>query len=102
MDPAKVAAVKEWAKPESVKDVQSFLGFANFYQRFIRGFSNVARPLTALTGKTSWNWITACQDIFNNLKTLIYTAPILALYDPDKECVIETNASNYVSTGVFS
>ena len=53
MDPAKVAAVKEWAKPESVKDVQSFLGFANFYQRFIRGFSNVAKPLIALIRKTS-------------------------------------------------
>ena len=53
IDPAKVAAVKEWAKPESVKDVQSFLGFANFYQRFIRGFSNVAKPLIALIRKTS-------------------------------------------------
>ena len=53
IDPAKVATIEEWAKPESVKDVQSFLGFANFYQRFIRGFSNVAKPLIALIRKTS-------------------------------------------------
>ena len=54
IDPVKVAAVKEWAKPKNVKDVQSFLGFAKFYQRFIKGFSNVARPLIALTGNISW------------------------------------------------
>ena len=102
MDPAKVAAVKEWAKPERVKDVQAFLGFANFYRKFIKGFSNVARPLTALTGNILWKWTAECQDAFENLKTLICTAPILALYDPDKECVIETDASDYVSAGVFS
>ena len=50
MDPAKVTAVKEWAKPENVKDVQSFLGFTNFYQRLIKEFSDVARPPIALTG----------------------------------------------------
>ena len=50
IDPVKVAAVKEWAKPKNVKDVQSFLGFTNFNRRFIKSFSNMARPLTALTG----------------------------------------------------
>ena len=102
IDPAKVTAIKEWAKPERVKDIQAFLGFANFYRKFIKGFSNVARPLTALTGNILWKWTAECQDAFENLKTLICTAPILALYDPDKECVIETDASNYVSAGVFS
>ena len=102
MDPAKVAAVKEWVRPENVKDVQSFLGFANFYRRFIAGFSEVARPLTALTGNIPWEWTEACQDAFENLKTLICTAPILALYDPDKECIVETDASDHVSAGVLS
>lgn len=51
MDRAKVATVKEWAAPESVKGAQSFLGFANFYRRFIKGYSKVVSPLTALTRK---------------------------------------------------
>ena len=50
INPVKVAAVKEWAKPERVKDIQAFLGFANFYRKFTKGFSDMARPLTALTG----------------------------------------------------
>ena len=53
MDPAKVAAIREWTRPQTVKDVQLFLGFANFYRRFIKGFSEVAKPLLALTGKVS-------------------------------------------------
>ena len=51
IDPAKVAIIKEWAKPENIKDMQSFLGFINFYKRFIKGFSNMARALTALIRK---------------------------------------------------
>ena len=53
MNPAKVTTIKEWAKLERVKDVQAFLGFTNFYRKFIKGFSNVARPLIALTGNIS-------------------------------------------------
>ncbi len=49
MDPVKVAAVSEWPQPREKKEVQSFLGFANFYRRFIEGFSQVARPLFDLT-----------------------------------------------------
>ena len=102
MDPAKVAAIREWSRPQTIKDVQSLLGFANFYRRFIKGFSEVARPLSAFTGKIPWNWTPECQDAFDHLKTLMCTAPVLALYDPDKECVIETDASDHVSAGVFS
>ena len=51
MDPAKVTTIKNQARPKNVKDVQSFLGFANFYRRFIKGFLNIVRPLTALTNK---------------------------------------------------
>ena len=102
MDPAKVAAVKDWARPENVKDVQSFLGFTDFYHQLIKGFSDIARPLTALTNEIRWNWIKECQEAFNNLKILIYTAPVLALYNLNKKCIIKTNASNYVSAEVFS
>jgi len=49
MDPTKLLAVLEWPTPKCVKDVQSFLGFGNFYQRFIQGFANITAPLTSLT-----------------------------------------------------
>ena len=78
------------------------LGFARFYREFVKRLSDVARPLTALTGKIPWKWTASCHDAFDNLKTLICTAPILALYDPDTECIIETDASDYVSARVFS
>jgi len=52
MDPAKLSAVLNWPTPKCVKDVQSFLGFGNFYQRFIQGFVNITAPLTSLTEKT--------------------------------------------------
>ena len=102
MDPVKVATIKNWARPENIKDIQSFLEFANFYHRFIKGFSDTARPLTALTGKIRWNWTKECQEAFDNLKILIYTAPVLALYDPNKKYIIKTNMSDNVSAEVFS
>ena len=70
IDPEKVAAIKEWARPENMKDVQSFLGFANFYCRFIAGFSGVARPLTMLTGNVPWDWTSECEEAFEQLKTI--------------------------------
>jgi hypothetical protein len=51
MDPEKVAAIQAWKAPALVKGVQSFVGFANFYRQFIKNFSEVAAPLTKLTGK---------------------------------------------------
>ena len=48
MDPAKVAAIQEWATPKSVFDIQVFLGLANFYRRFVKNYSKIAIPLTAL------------------------------------------------------
>lgn len=66
MDPTKVDAIKLWPTLTNVKDVQSFLGFANFYRRFIKSFSTIASPLTNLTSKsTPWNWDAKCQNAFD-------------------------------------
>jgi len=82
MDPVKVAGVMEWPTPSNRKEVQSFLGFTNFYRRFIQGFSHLARPLFNLTWKdTEWRWGAEEQSAFNSLKERITTAPILALPD---------------------
>ena len=54
MEQEKIKAVKEWKTPMKIKDVESFLGFANFYRRFIHNFSHTARPLNELKGKKEW------------------------------------------------
>ena len=68
MDPIKTKVIAEWPKPTKLKELQQFLGFCNFYQRFIRGYSGVAKPLTYLTGKVQWKWDAIQQLAFNELK----------------------------------
>src|SRR6266566_2610671 len=103
MDPKKTKAVKEWGTPKNVKDVQAFLGFANFYRRFIQGFSALASPLSALTKKDQpFLWTTQTESAFQALKQAFTTAPILQHFDPEKSIIVETDASDYVSTGILS
>ena len=54
MDPVKVAAITEWPVPQNASDVRKFRGFANYYRRFIRNFSEICRPLDRLTGNAPW------------------------------------------------
>jgi hypothetical protein len=78
MDPKKIQAVKEWPIPQTVKNVQAFLGLANFYRRFVHRFSQIATPLTELTKlDKKWNWTESCQQAFEQLKTALTTAPVL-------------------------
>jgi hypothetical protein len=71
MDPVKVAGVADWLEPTSKKEVQSFLGFTNFYQHFIKDFSEHARPLFNLTkNDAKWHWWTDEQSAFNRLKQM--------------------------------
>jgi len=103
MDPAKVAGVTEWPIPSSRKEVQSFLGFTNFYCRFIKGFSHLARPLFDLTWKdTEWRWGVEEQSAFNSLKEQITTAPILALPENSRPFQIEADSSDFTTRAVLS
>ena len=78
MDPVKVKGVMVWPIPTRVKEVQSFLGFVNFYWKFIHNFSDIAHPLYALTHKTQqWVWGSPEQEAFNALKKAVTSAPIL-------------------------
>ena len=79
MDPEKVKAIAEWEAPTSVKGVRSFLGFANFYRRFIKDFSDLVRPLTDLTHKDRrFSWSLEADAAFKRLKTIFTSAPALA------------------------
>jgi len=103
MDPSKVEMVKSWPPPENVCDVRSFLGFANFYRRFIKNYSKVAEPLTRLTRKGQlFCWKDEHQEAFDALKTSFTTAPILRRFDHDRDIVLETDASDFVSAAVLS
>jgi hypothetical protein len=105
MDPVKIAGVTEWPTPTSKKEVQSFLGFTNFYQRFIRDFSHHARPLFDLTkNNVKWNWSMEEQSAFNALKGQITSAlsPILLSPDNSSPFRIEADSSDFATGAVLS
>lgn len=102
MDPSKVSAVLQWPTPKNVKDIQSFVGFASFYRRFIKDFAE-AHPLTRLTKKdTSFTWSADCEKAFTDLKQAFTSAPILQHFDPDKPSTVECDSSDYVNAGCLS
>ena len=103
MDPDKVTAISSWLPPSSVRDLQKFLGFANFYRRFIKNFSQLCRPLNDLLKKgVPWQWGRAHQQAFANLKVAFSTAPTLAFFDYNRKTILETDASDWASGGVLS
>ena len=99
MDPVKLKAIHEWPSPKTVKQVQSFLGFGNFYRRFIRDYSTIAKPLTELTKKDKpWEWTPQCEQAFQELKLRFTKEPILQIPDPHAPFQLECDASG-VATG---
>src|SRR5258706_3577019 len=103
MDPVKAQGVTDWPQPVKVKDVQSFIGFMNFYWRFICNFSEIACPLHALTRKSKdWSWGAAEQQAFDTLKSTITSAPMLAFPSKSGPFHLECNASNFATGAVLS
>ena len=99
----KVKIICKWPEPQKVKDVQSFLSFANFYHHFIYNYSDIAVPLTHLTQKgTPWVFSDNCHKSFEYLKNSFTTAPILTHWEPDEPLVVETNTSDYALTEIIS
>ncbi|KAK3571419.1 hypothetical protein QTP86_012060 [Hemibagrus guttatus] len=96
MDMVKVRAVTDWPAPTTVRELQRFLGFANFYRRFIRNYSSVAGPLTSLLrGKPKrLAWTDQARAAFQQLKESFTSAPILRHPDPDLPFVVEVDASS--------
>ena len=95
VDPAKIEAVKEWDQPRNVTEVRSFLGLAGYYRRFIENFSKIARPMTKLLKKTKeFEWTSACEQSFQELKLKLTTTPVLSLPDISKDFVVYCDASH--------
>src|SRR5258707_303790 len=98
MDLTKVRGVTEWPTPMKVKEVQSFLGFVNFYQKFIHDFSDVARLLYALTCKTQrWVWGSPEQKVFDALKKAVTSTPILTFPSQSSCFCLECDTSNFAT-----
>ena len=92
---AKVEKVKNWPTPRSVKDVQAFLGMANYHREHIKGFSHTAEPLSRLTGKKcKFEWAEEQEDAFATLREKLTTAPILALPNRNDPFILDTDASD--------
>src|SRR6266516_2204659 len=109
MDPRRVTAIDEWEAPKTFRELQVFLGFANFYRRFVAGYSRITAPLSDLLkgskdGKKSgpFDFPEKARSAFQKLKQAFTSAPMLLHYDPTKPTRLETYASGYVLAGVIT
>ena len=95
VDQLKVNKVKNWPVPKTSKRVQQFLGLANYYRRFVQGFTNTARPLHRLTEKTAkFTWSAECQAAFDELCHRLCETPVLSFPDYSKSFILDTDASD--------
>ncbi|WMV14470.1 hypothetical protein MTR67_007855 [Solanum verrucosum] len=95
VDPQKIEAVKNWVRPSSVTEVRSFIGLASYYRRFLKNFASITTHLTNFTKKEiPFEWIEKCEEIFQKLKTLLTTVPILALPVEGKDFIVYCDASH--------
>ena len=102
MDPAKVSAIAKWPVPQTIKDVRKFLGFGNYYRRFIHGYGDLTKPLNDLLKKNiQFDWTQECQDTFKLLRQKFQESPVLLMPDMTKPFVVESDASKYASRAVL-
>ncbi len=102
-DSRKVQTIHDWPAPKTVKQVQSFRGFANFYRRFVPQYSKIAHPLIQLTKKDApWEWTDVCETSFTTLKTAFTSDGCLAHFDPTLKTIVKTDASDYAMGAILS
>ncbi len=96
MDPVKVQGVNGWKHPKNLKELRGWMGFINFYRRFIEGFSKIARVLNELTKKgVPWEWTDEREEAFQKLKGLICAEPVILMPKLEEPFELEVDASNY-------
>lgn len=94
-DPSKIESIKNFERPKCVKQVRRFLGMCNYYRKFIKGYSAMARALEELCGrnKDKLIWTPACNEAFDELKQALTKTPVLSFPDTDKVFILDTDAS---------
>jgi len=103
-DPGKTAVIEKWPPPTCVREVQSFLGMANYYSQYIPQYARLAPPLTALCKKDAlWEWGTTQQLAFEAIRAALCSKPVLLIPDlaPDSRFVLETDASDFALGAVL-
>ena len=102
MEKEKVKGIANWPMPQCIKDIQKFLGLANYYRRFIKDFAKIAKPLHQLVRKDEkWKWGEEQEEAFTKLKKIFIIEPVLAAPDLDKKMRVEADTSNYAMGGVL-
>jgi hypothetical protein len=102
MDPAKLKGILDWPAPKTVKEVQSFIGFGNFYRCFVKGFSHLAHPLHNLLKKDKkFVWSEECQESFDQLKKQFTEEPVLMMPDHLKPFQIQVDSSLFATGGIL-
>ncbi|XP_022154926.1 uncharacterized protein LOC111022072 [Momordica charantia] len=102
MEDGKVKAIQDWKVLSSITELRSFLGLANYYRRFVEGFSKKAGPLTELLKKSNtWNCTPECQVAFNQLKKAMMEGQVLGIADVTKPFEVETDALDFTLSGVL-
>jgi len=102
MSDDKIKIIQDWPEPKKVKDIQSFLGFTNFYHWFIFNYLDIVILLICLTRKDiPWKFDSSCQDAFNFLKKAFTSAPILTHWIPNAQLIVETDTSDYPFTAII-
>ena len=102
VDQEKVSIIKSLLPPTTIKGIRSFLGHAGFYRRFIKNFSKIARPLCRLLEKeTKFNFDESCQSSFEEIRSRLVEAPIMAKPNWNKEFEIMRDANEYAMEAVL-
>lgn len=92
-DPSKIQAMQTWPVPSTIKQLRGFLGLTRYYRCFVKGYSEINKPLTALLKKGAFNWNPQAEVAFLKLKQAMCTTPVLALPDYSLPLVVEADAS---------
>ena len=102
-DEGKLKALKEWKRPENVTEVRSFIGFCSYYQRFVKDFAGIAKPLQEITKKNRrFTWTQDCQAAFESLKTAMIESTVFSHPDYNSPFVLDTDASDNSLRAVLS
>jgi hypothetical protein len=93
-DPSKTVSITRWPVPTSHTELRGFLGLTGYYRKFVKGYGMMAKPLTSILQQKQFNWSSAAQTAFEELKSAMISTPVLALPNFNEEFVIETDASD--------